>query len=542
MDVLTGLSPRELAAVEWQARVKWSYGSNAIVGWNLETRTVQVNCYGERVKKWKGWIDFEEHQPTLFCLENVRSGFDTPGEWFYDVTAERIRYRPLPGEMLAELFCIAPLAGLTSVLRLEGDPEKGAFITDMTFSGIVFSHTRTDGDVRPDGFVQQYQYQAAVKAGSAIFGKNVQRVVFENCCVSQVDNYGLWLGEGCVSNRIVGCMFDDLGAGGVWIGDGRQNCYRTGRENEPEGVRVPYGEPSTQAFHPSAFIVIEDCEISCAGRVNPEACGVVLANVSDSSVTHCDIHDLYYTGVSVGWTWGYGGSFAQRNTIAFNRIYDIGKHVMADMGGVYTLGTSFGTCVSNNVIHSIDSISYGGWGLYNDEGSEGIVMENNLVYDTTDASYHQHYGRNNVVRNNIFVGARKCQLAVTRPEPHLSVTFERNIVAWDYDGPAYREPMWMRGLVDGTARVNWTNNLFWCLSGPTVVNAPHPVIAADPCFVDAARHKYQLENDSPAFRFGFSMWDVSKSGRRGPAEFQHDLPSLWLGTRRGGRQAPRIAH
>ncbi|MBR3957193.1 MAG: right-handed parallel beta-helix repeat-containing protein [Kiritimatiellae bacterium] len=288
--------------------------------------------------------------------------------------------------------------------------------------------------------------------------------------------------------------------------------------------------------------MIEDCEISCAGRVNPEACGVVLANVSDSSVTHCDIHDLYYTGVSVGWTWGYGGSFAQRNTIAFNRIYDIGKHVMADMGGVYTLGTSFGTCVSNNVIHSIDSISYGGWGLYNDEGSEGIVMENNLVYDTTDASYHQHYGRNNVVRNNIFVGARKCQLAVTRPEPHLSVTFERNIVAWDYDGPAYREPMWMRGLVDGTARVNWTNNLFWCLSGPTVVNAPHPVIAADPCFVDAARHKYQLENDSPAFRFGFSMWDVSKSGRRGPAEFQHDLPSLWLGTRRGGRQAPRIAH
>ncbi len=511
LDALNGLSSKELAAVELQIRCKWSYGTFSVTGWDAATRTVSASGT-EGFKNWK----MPTEKGVLYALENVRAGFDSPGEWFYDVAEEKIKYRPLPGEKLADFKALAPLSQLVSVIKFEGDPEKGKYVTDISFDGITVTCSRTDGHILPSGFVQQYQYQAASHTGGSIFAKGAKRLSFENCRVFGTENYAMWFEIGCVSNRISNCTFEDLGAGGIWVGSRTPNPF--GKLAGWKGQRteftrpIPYGDPKVAYLHPCAFFEIDNCSIHHAGLVNPEACGIVLTHVSDSSITHCDIYDLYYTGISVGWSWGYTGSVAQRNTIAFNRIWDIGKHVMADMGGIYTLGTSYGTCISNNVIHHVDSISYGGWGLYNDEGSEGIVLENNLVYDTKDSSYHQHYGRENVVRNNILACSKESQIAVSRPEPHLCVTFLNNLVYWDTKTPVYSKSK--KPVSEGAGKLAWTNNVFYCASAPTIINGPNPAIVCDPKFVDPAKRDFRLRKDSPVTAYGFKPWDFSTAGRR----------------------------
>ena len=45
-----------------------------------------------------------------------------------------------------------------------------------------------------------------------------------------------------------------------------------------------------------------------------------------------------YTGVSIGWTWGYALTNVHDNYLAYNHIYNIGNKSLSDMGCVYTLG------------------------------------------------------------------------------------------------------------------------------------------------------------------------------------------------------------
>ncbi len=489
---------------------KWSTARRILRAFDSATMTVETGS----PQDWSGWVKWSERE-TLVSFENVRSAFDAPGEWFYDAKAGCVRYRPLAGESVATAVVIAPSAKLSQLLAFQGNPDKSELVHDIAFRNLTFAYS----DVPPtagsavNGPTESWQHQAASRSDGLVTAEGAHHLSWDTCVIAHTGNYAFRFNDGCVSNRIVNCTIEDLGAGGIWMGASSGHVAK--------GETLKRRVIKTLAPRSTAFNVIDNCVIRKGGLFNPEGTGVALTHVSDSKVTHCEIHDFYYTGVSVGWTWGFYGSVAQRNEVAFNKIYDLGKGIMSDMGGVYTLGTSYGTTVHDNVIHDVWSYSYGGWALYTDEGSEGIVMERNLCWNTTDGSFHQHYGAGCIIRNNVFawnrkLGAVRMARQVVQDIP-CTLHFVNNLVVVR-EGPLVgRGPRGVGGIWAGNLWYDYTGKPeldglewdAWQTCGKEVCGK-----YADPFFENADACDFRLKPESPAFALGFKAWDYTQAGLR----------------------------
>lgn len=107
-------------------------------------------------------------------------------------------------------------------------------------------------------------------------------------------------------------------------------------------------------------------------------------------------------------------------------IHHIGQGLLGDMGAIYTLGVQPGARVCHNLIHDVRQALYGGNGIYADEGTSHVLFEGNTVRDVDGSCFQLHYGRENIVRNNVFALAGEEVVHRTKDEPHLSLTFIRN--------------------------------------------------------------------------------------------------------------------
>jgi hypothetical protein len=429
-----------------------------------------------------------------YYIENTPDALDAPGEWHLDRKTSVVTYLARPGEDMGSAEAIAP--ALDHLLEIRGDFVAKRPVRDVVLRRLTFSYT--DWNLPSNGLADS---QSAAQLNGDVRAEGATDCLIEDCTFTRLANYALVLGRGCQRDKIVGCDLFDLGAGGIRIG-------------EPRRPSDPFEENHTH--------VVTDNHIHDGGRVYWPGVGVLIMQSGTNLVAHNEIDHLYYTAISVGWNWGYRETPCRENRIECNHLHDIGQGMLSDMGAVYTLGPQKGTMIRNNLIHDVETFGYGGWGLYTDEGSSDIVWESNVVYRCKSASFHQHYGRDNVIRNNILAFGREHQLMRTRDEAHNSFFLTNNIMYFN------------SGDVLGSS---WTNNnyvvdhnLYWDarpgflpddlrFGNDTLEQwrqRGHDVhsIVADPLFVGPERFDFRLRPGSPALKFGFKPIDLSKVGVR----------------------------
>lgn len=505
---LSTLSAEELTDVRFRFYHKWDITQKKVAYACPDSGFIYIQ--GKGMQPWNPISG-----GARYIMYGYKSALDVPGEWYLDRKEGYLYYIPREGEYLTDAECVTPT--LHQWLIMKGDTN--APLSDIRFENISFQYAAYQMPLYGNE-----PMQAAATTEAAIELEHTRNICFFNCEMQHTGGYAIWLNWNCKNNRIDHCYLSDMGAGGIKIGN---PCFT----NDSTLI--------------SRNNIVNNSIITHAGSELPCGVGVAIFHASDNQITHNEISDLRYSGISVGWIWGYNHSnqvwtnalqkdgtvdFAQmkltspavRNLIAYNHIHHIGWGELSDMGAVYTLGESHGTRIVNNIIHDVLSYDYGGWGLYTDEGSTGVEMSSNLVYRCKSGGFHQHYGKDNRIENNIFAFGHYYQAQYTRVENHLSFHFKHNIILQD-QGETLAGP-WEQGHLD----IDY--NMYWHLKGKPVFGKytfeewknkkeKHSIVA-DPLFIAPEKDDYRFKSSKNIKKIRFRPFDLSLVGVYGSDEWK----------------------
>jgi hypothetical protein len=308
--------------------------------------------------------------------ENAYELLDMPGEWYLDVTSSKFYYIPLAGQSLANLDVEAPV--LEALVT--GGGTATTPLRNVVFHGIQFSYATWLGPSGPNGFSEvQANYlvwgTAGPTAGNAEFNwyqipGNVSLTFAQNI-------------------QFTGNAFVHLGAAGLALGDGAQNCLVQGNVvTDTSGSGIELGNddmPSATGADQTLENTISDNHVFDTPVEYHGGIGIDVGYAAKTSLVHNQIDHTPYSGISIGWGgWGQLANYSQSNDVSYNLIFNI-MQTLSDGGGIYTNGQtsashSFATgeTVKGNVVHDQIHIF---WALYDDNGSDWMTVTGNAVWN-----------------------------------------------------------------------------------------------------------------------------------------------------------------
>lgn len=469
-----------------------------------------------------------------YYVENIAEALDAPGEWHLNRQTGVLRYCPLPGEEIATAQIVAPVVSQTLV-HFRGEPGLGLYVEHVHLKGLQIRHT--DAHLPKDLYDAR---QAATVQNAGILADGARYCSIDSCEVSNMGEHGIWFRDDCHHNVARRCHVHDLGGGGIYVG-----------EKWRWGGGCP-GWPGYKKLedipHTTEHNIVDNCFVHDGCYLFTGSIGVWIGQASHTTVSQNEICDMSYSGISLGWDWSGHPSTCHDNLIEYNHIHHLGHRRMNDMAGIYTLGLSPGTVLRNNLIHDVTAyqspVGYClGSGIYLDQSSGDMLIENNVCYNIDNAGFFLHYGTNNRLTNNVFAATRGLgrlgwgtYFTARKGKADKGNSATHNIVT---------TPTGKLGKATCTGGKNRGDDYEFVKMGKNVYFCPDPEppkfskshsdseenivsfaewqalgrdrdsLFADPLFVDANAHDYRLQPGSPARKLGIVSIDTTKAGLYG---------------------------
>ena len=361
--------------------------------------TVQGDSAGIRFHQPEAKVQFEHpwpspmtpdtQHPSPFYLTNAKVLLNEPGEWYHDIREHKLYYMPREDEGTQPKEAVVPVVEtLVECIGTAERPVRNIYIKGVTFSHTTWMRPSMQGHVPLQAgmyLTEAYKLRPQIdrpnnhkldnqgwlgRADAAVeisWGENIR---FEGCTFRHLGGSGLDYITGCKGGSVSGCTFSDIAMNGYVCGSFSPAGLETHLPYQPTDFREVC---TSQTVEQSLFedVTNEDwgCEAICAGYV------------SGITIEHNTIHNVSYTGISLGWGWNRDLVCMKDNRVHANLIYDYAQH-MYDCAGIYTLGNQPGTMITENVVRDIAKPSYvhdpNHWFyLYTDEGSSNITIRDN---------------------------------------------------------------------------------------------------------------------------------------------------------------------
>lgn len=371
--------PQDLEAV-WE--LNWSSHRMPIDGCYVKDDKTYFEVSPAYLGFELGTDSIEIKRGRAFFLENAMELLDKPGEFYYNKEQERIYYYPHNGESLENVYIP------TTEFLFEVGDSSGAVTENIIFSSL---------DIRYGNWSEPSSRGIKQTQADKIFCLDENGEIAETYIPAQ---FAVNNSKGI---QILDCKFSCLGSNAVSMKDKVSDSKIVGNViKDVSGSAISIGSwehvPNAERDLMSKNIHIENNLIRRTGQYLTGTVAISVYYANSIKICHNDIADVPYSGITLGWGWGYNAYTMGNFSVCHNRIADV-MNTLIDGSHIYTLGPLKDSAVFENYTEDSKYILSG---IYTDSGSSLLKIFKNVFYEEDEDCIWWYQGHKNTKNLHAF--------------------------------------------------------------------------------------------------------------------------------------------